>query len=102
MITFYTRADLDEVNTLNSPQRQRLLEEFRSNDRYREIFDHFENRVLFVDLREEEDLTTYPIGSLRYLRYRTLNEMIVERRQIVYKHLNKFIEYFFPGRRTKV
>lgn len=97
LITFYTRPDLDEVNTLNSPQRQRILEEFRSNDRYRQILDHFENRILFVDLRQEEELNTYPFGSLRYLRYRTLNELVCERKQIVYKHLDKFLRYFSPG-----
>lgn len=97
LITFYTRSDLDEVNTLNSVERQQIFEEFRSNERFRKIFDYFQNRIFFVDLRQEEDLTAYPIGSLRYLRYRTLNEFICERKQIVLKHLNKFIRVFSPG-----
>ena len=101
LITFYTRSDLDEVNTLTSPERQRLLEEFRSNEKLNQILDYFENRILFVDIRQEEDLNEYSVGGLRYLRYRTVNELINERKQIVYKHLSKFIEYFFPGKQVR-
>ena len=100
LITFYTRSDLDEVNTLSSPERQRLLEELRANEKLNQVLEHFENRVLFVDVRQEEDLEEYSVGGLRYLRYRTLNELINERKQIVYKHLDKFIEYFFPGNKS--
>ena len=98
MITFYTRSDLDEVNTLDSPERQRVLDEFRRNDRYQEVLDYFDNRILFVDLRQEEPLAELAFGSSRYHQYKTVNDLISERRQIVYKHLSKFIEYFFPGR----
>ena len=97
LITFYTRPDIDEVNTLHSPERQRLLEECRSNPKYNAILDHFEDRIFFVDIRQEENLTDYAFGSTRYSQYKTLNDMIHERKQIVYKHLEKFIEYFFPG-----
>ena len=97
LITFYTRADIDQVNTLNSPERQRLLDEFRLNDKYRTILDYFENRIFFVDLRQEENLDNYHPGTTRYIQYRTMNEFIFERKQIVYKHLNRFIDYFLPG-----
>jgi hypothetical protein len=86
------------VNTLTSAERQRLLEEFRSNEKLSQILDYFENRILFVDLRQEEDLNEHCVGGLRYLRYRTMNELINERKQVVYKHVSKFIEYFFPGK----
>ncbi|CAF1368247.1 unnamed protein product [Adineta steineri] len=98
LITFYTRPDIDEVNTLNSPERQRLLDEFRCNPKYNTILDYFENRIFFVDIRQEENFTDYSFGSTKYIQYQTLNDMINERKQIVYKHLNKFIEYFFPER----
>ncbi|CAF0764625.1 unnamed protein product [Adineta ricciae] len=98
LITFYTRPDIDEVNTLNSPERQRLLEECRSNSKYNAILDHFEDRIFFVDIRQEENLADYAVGSTRHTQYKTLNDMIHERKQIVYKHLEKFIEYFFPER----
>jgi hypothetical protein len=98
LITFYTRTDIDEVNTLDSPQRQRLLAELRSNERYAQILDYFENRLLFVDIRQEDDLSSFAIGSLKYLRYRTMNDLILERKQIAYKHLSKFIDCFCPGR----
>lgn len=97
LITFYTRPDIDEVNTLNSPERQRLLDELRSNPKYNAILDHFEDRIFFVDIRQEENLADYAFGSTRYIQYKTLNDMVHERKQIVYKHLEKFIEYFFPG-----
>ena len=97
LITFYTRSDIDQVNTLDSPERQRLLDEFRSNGKYRNVLDYFENRIFFVDLREEEHLENYFPGSTRYIQYRTINEIIFERKQLVYKHLSKFIEYFSPG-----
>lgn len=97
LITFYTRSDIDQVNTLNSPERQRLLDEFRLNIKYRTILDYFENRIFFVDLRQEEYLDNYLPGTTRYIQYRTINEIIFERKQIVYKHLSKFIDYFFPG-----
>ncbi|CAF1359618.1 unnamed protein product [Adineta steineri] len=98
LITFYTRPDIDEVNTLNSPERQRLLDEFRCNPKYNTILDYFDNRIFFVDIRQEENFTDYSFGSTKYIQYQTLNDMINERKQIVYKHLNKFIEYFFPER----
>ncbi|CAF3728241.1 unnamed protein product, partial [Rotaria sp. Silwood1] len=37
-------------------------------------------------------------NSTKYLQYKAINDIISERKQIVYKHLNKFIEYFFPER----
>jgi transcription initiation factor IIE alpha subunit len=86
------------VNTLNSPERERLLEEFRCNNKYNDILDYFENRILFVDIRQEENLDEYSFGSTKYIQYKTLNDIINERKQTVYKHLNKFIEYFFPGK----
>ncbi|CAF1414328.1 unnamed protein product [Adineta steineri] len=98
LITFYTRPDIDEVNTLNSPERQRLLDEFRCNPKFNTILDYFDNRIFFVDIRQEENFTDYSFGSTKYIQYQTLNDMINERKQIVYKHLNKFIEYFFPER----
>lgn len=98
LITFYTRSDIDQVNILDSPERQRLLDEFRSNPKYRCILDCFENRIFFVDIREEEHLENYFPGSMRYIQYRTINEIIFERKQIVYQHLSKFIEYFSPGK----
>ncbi|UJR26583.1 hypothetical protein I4U23_007903 [Adineta vaga] len=97
LITFYTRPDIDEVNTLNSSERQRLLDEFRCNPKYNIILDYFEDRIFFVDIRREENLTDYAFGSSRHIQYKTLNDMINERKQSVYKHLEKFIEYFFPG-----
>jgi hypothetical protein len=97
LITFYTRPDIDEVNTLNSPERQRLLDEFRCNNKYNEILDYFENRIFFVDIRQEEKLDDYAFGSAKYIQYTTLNDMMYERKQSVYNHLSKFIEYFFPG-----
>ncbi|CAF5165005.1 unnamed protein product [Rotaria magnacalcarata] len=96
LITFYTRPDIDEVNTLDSAERQRVLDEFRCNNRYSEILDHFENRIFFIDIKQEEDLNNYSFGSTKYIQYKALNDMIFERKQIVYKHLNQFIEYFFP------
>lgn len=98
LITFYTRPDIDEVNTLNSPERQRLLEEFRCNNKYNQILDYFENRIFFVDIRQEENVDQYSYGSSRYVQYQTMNDMINERKQIVYKHLSRFIDCFFPGR----
>ena len=56
--------------------------------------DYFENRIFFIDVREEENLNNYSFGSKNYIQYKVLNDMIIERKQIVYKHLNKFIEYF--------
>ncbi|CAF0923397.1 unnamed protein product [Rotaria sordida] len=98
LITFYTRPDIDEVNTLNSSERQRLLDEFRCNNKYNDILDYFENRIFFIDIRQEENLDDYSFNSTKYIQYTTLNDMINERKHIVYKHLNKFIEYFFPER----
>ncbi|CAF4766535.1 unnamed protein product [Rotaria sp. Silwood1] len=98
LITFYTRSDIDEVNTLNSPERQHLLDEFRCNNKYNDILDYFENRIFFIDIRQEENLNDCSFNSTKYLQYKALNDMISERKQIVYKHLNKFIEYFFPER----
>jgi len=100
LITFYTRPDIDEVNTLNSPERQHLLDEFRYNNKYNEILNYFENRIFFIDIRQEENLDEYFYGSTKYIQYQTLNDMIYERKQIVYKHLSKFIEYFFPGNKN--
>lgn len=99
LITFYNRPDIDEVNTLDSPERQRLLDEFRCNNRYDEILDYFGNRIFFVDLKQEENLDNYLFGSARYMQYQALNDMIFERKQCVYKHLSKFIKYFCPGKK---
>jgi hypothetical protein len=52
-----------------------------------------------VDIKQEENLDDYLFGSTKYIQYQTLNEMIYERKQVVYKHLSKFIDYFFPGRK---
>jgi hypothetical protein len=101
LITFYTRPDIEKVNTLNSPERQRLLDEFRRNQKYNEILDYFENRIFFVDIRQEEILNDYSFGSIKYIQYQTLNDMIYERKQVVYKHLSQFIEYFFPGMKRR-
>jgi hypothetical protein len=98
LITFYTRPDIDQVNTLNSSERERLLNEFRCNSKYNEILNYFENRIFFIDLRQEENLDNYFYGSTKYLQYQTINDMIWERKQIVYRHLSKFIDYFFPER----
>jgi len=83
---------------LNSPERQRLLDEFRSNERYNQILDYFHNRIFFLDIREEYQLENYSYGSTKYRQYEILNEMIFERKHIGYKHLSQFIEYFSPGR----
>ena len=99
LITFYTRPDIDEVNTLNSPERERLLDEFRCNNKFNEILNYFENRIFFLDIRQEENLDEYIYGSTKYNQYQIVNDMIYERKQIVYKHLSQFIEYFFPGKR---
>lgn len=101
LITFYTRSDIDEVNTLNSPEREHLLNEFRCNNKYNEILDYFENRIFFIDIRREENLDDYIFNSTKYIQYKIMNDMINERKQIVYKHLSKFIEYFFPGKKTE-
>jgi hypothetical protein len=86
---------------LNSPERQRLLDEFRCNNKYNEILDYFENRIFFVDIRQEEKIDDYSFGSAKYIQYKTLNDMMYERKQSVYNHLSKFIEYFFPGMKIK-
>jgi hypothetical protein len=86
------------VNKLNSPERERLLNEYRCNQKFNEILNYFENRVFFVDLRQEEKLDNYSYGSTKYLQYKIINDMIWERKLIVYEHLSKFIDYFYPER----
>ena len=102
LITFYTRPDIDQVNTLNSAERQRLLDEFRCNNKYSQILDYFENRIFFIDIRQEENLGNYSFGSTKYIQFKALNDMIIERKQIAYKHLSKFIDYFFPGMKIMI
>ncbi len=86
------------MNKLNSPERERLLNEYRCNQKFNEILNYFENRVFFVDLRQEEKLDNYSYGSTKYLQYKIINDMIWERKLIVYEHLSKFIDYFYPER----
>ena len=54
-----------------------------------------------MDLKQEESLNDYSFGSIKYIQYKTLNDMINERKQTIYYHLSKFIEYFYPGMNRK-
>ena len=48
------------------------------------FLNYFENRIFFIDLRQEENLDDYSFGSTKYIQYKTLNDMIIERKQIIY------------------